>query len=195
MTGEKKNKKILAKSLKVPQFFFGVKMAIVFFGMRKLSFHVWKPSGEKKFGFNECFELINTLVPNKLFSPLSHFSSQFHTWKKKIFRMFFPLGLTHANLYFPTEIFNWLHTHKIKFNHEKKKNPHYFCFFQEEIFVLKKHFSLGLKEIFFPPLPNQILNKKMFTLHKSLVHDRIHIQGKTTIHAYNHTYRQSRVTD
>lgn len=78
---------------------------------------------------------------------------------------------------------------------EKKKNPHYFRFFQEEIFVLKTFFSLGLKEIFFPPLPNQILNKKMFTLHKSLVHDRIHIQGKTTIHAYNHTYRQSRVTD
>lgn len=113
--------------------------------------------------------------------------------------MFFPLGLTHANLYFPTEIFNWLHTQNIKFNHEKKKkNPHYFCFFQEEIFVLKKHFSLGLKEIFFPPLPNQILNKKnvhSHSLHKSLVHDRIHIQGKTTIHAYNHTYRQSRVTD
>lgn len=81
---------------------------------------------------------------------------------------------------------------------KKKKNPHYFRFFQEEIFVLKKHFSLGLKEIFFPPLPNQILNKKdvhSHTLHKSLVHDRIHIQGKTTIHAYNHTYRQSRVTD
>lgn len=78
---------------------------------------------------------------------------------------------------------------------KKKKNPHYFRFFQEEIFVLKKNVSLGLKEIFFPPLPIQILNKKMFTLHKSLVHDRIHIQGKTTIHAYNHTYRQSRVTD
>lgn len=81
----------------------------------------------------------------------------------------------------------------------KKKKIHIiFRFFQEEIFVLKKHFSLGLKEIFFPPLPNQILNKKnvhSHSLHKSLVHDRIHIQGKTTIHAYNHTYRQSRVTD
>lgn len=81
----------------------------------------------------------------------------------------------------------------------KKKKIHIiFRFFQEEIFVLKTFFSLGLKEIFFPPLPNQILNKKdvhSHTLHKSLVHDRIHIQGKTTIHAYNHTYRQSRVTD
>lgn len=81
----------------------------------------------------------------------------------------------------------------------KKKKIHIiFRFFQEEIFVLKTFFSLGLKEIFFPPLPNQILNKKdvhSHSLHKSLVHDRIHIQGKTTIHAYNHTYRQSRVTD
>lgn len=140
-------------------------MAIVFFGMRKLSFHVWKPSGEKKFGFNECFEWINRLVPNKLFSPLSHFSSQFHTWKKKSSECLFHLAWHMQTYTFLLKFsIGFSHT-KYKIKSWKKKKIHIiFCFFQEEIFVLKTFFSLGLKEIFFPPLPNQILIKKMFTL-------------------------------
>lgn len=158
MTGEKKKQKILAKSLKVPQFFFGVKMAIVFFGMRKLSFHVWKPSGEKKFGFNECFELINTLVPNILFFPtLSLFLSVSYMEKKNLQNVFstWPhtckLILSYWNFQLASQ------TQNIKCNHGKKKKSTLFSFFSGGNFRSEKTFFTWFKGNIFSSTPKSNL--------------------------------------